>query len=244
MAWSVVRLPEQHVSQAVRRLFFPALSRLQGDRARVASAYERLVGAVALLAFPATAGIVLLYPDFVALFLPPAWAPTIPLVRILAVAGALFAVGGTIGIASWSLGRPDVDLRLALLRLALMLPLLALFSRAGAPGVAAAVAVYAGATFPVYLRVVHGLLGIPPRRLLRQLRPALVASLAAAAAVIPLRAALDQAGFGPGLGLAAGALALVLAAGAALWLPRDRLVVELVAALRGRSAHAPSAGAA
>jgi PST family polysaccharide transporter len=243
MAWSVVRLPEQHVTQAVRRLFFPALSRLQGDRARLASAYERLVGAVALLAFPATTAIVLLYPDFVALFLPPAWRPTIPLVRMLAVAGALFAVGGTIGVASWSLGRPDVDLRLAGLRLGLMLPLLALFSRAGAAGVAAAVAVYAVVTFPVYLRVVHGLLGIPPRRLLRQLRPALVASLAAAAAVLPVRAALEQAGFGPALGLAAGALAGAIASGAALWMPRDRLFLEVLAALRGRAAGAPSAAA-
>jgi PST family polysaccharide transporter len=244
MAWSVVRLPEQHVSQAVRRLFFPALSRMQGDRARLASAYERLVGAVALLAFPATAGIVVLYPDLVALFLPAAWEPTIPLVRILAVAGALFAVGGTIGVASWSLGRPDVDLRLAALRLGLMLPLLALFARAGAAGVAAAVAVYAVATLPVYLRVVHGLLGIPPLRLLGRLRPACVASLATAAAALPARAAMEPLGLGPAGSLVAGAVAGAAGCVLALWVPRDRLLLEILAAWRGRGAGAPSAGPA
>jgi len=236
MAVQTIRIPEQHISQSVKRLLFPAFSRLQGDRERLARHYGTLVASVGLLAFPMAAGIALVYPDFVALCLPPAWAPTTPLVRVLAVGGALYAVGGTIGVASWSVGRPDVDLRLACLRLVLLSGLLALGARFGALGVAVAVSGYALLTFPVYLLAVERLLGTRPRELLFRLWPALQATLLMAAAVAPARLWLAALGAGPGLRLIGCVLLGTACFGAVLVLRRDPEHLEMLRLLRSRPA--------
>jgi PST family polysaccharide transporter len=234
MAYQTIRIPEQHVSQSVKRLLFPAFSRLQGQPERLARHYLTLVGSVSLLAFPMAAGIALVYPDFVALCLPAAWEPTTPLVRVLALGGALYAVGGTIGLASWSVGRPDVDLRLACLRLVLLSVLLGGCARFGALGVACAVSVYAVVTFPVYLVAVERLLGVPPRALLLRLWPAVQASLLMAATVGPLRLWLASLGAGPGIRLLGCAILGSACYGGVLLLRRDPELRELLRLLRRR----------
>ncbi len=240
MASHVIRLPEQHVSQLLKRVLFPAFSRIQHQPERLASHYVRLVGYVALVTFPFSAGVALVFPDFVALCLGPRWVETVPLVRVLALAGALFSVGGTIGIASWALGRPDVDLRLAWLRLVGMGALLVPGARHGALGVAVATAAYTLLTFPVYLWVVHRLLGVGPARMLRTLWPALYATAVMAAVVAAVLAALGPHAPGAAPRLAAAIAAGVLAYGGALWAPRNALFLELLRVLRGR---VPGAGA-
>lgn len=88
MAYRVLVIPVQLLGQTVNRVLFPFLSRVAGDRARVA---ETLLWSTQLLAYLAVPSMVLLAcsaHEIVLLALGRRWLPSAPLISVLALAGA------------------------------------------------------------------------------------------------------------------------------------------------------------
>jgi PST family polysaccharide transporter len=68
------------------RVLFPALAKVQGDRARLAAAYRSGVGAIAALVLPVSAALFALAPEIVGVVLGAGWEAVVPPFRVLALA--------------------------------------------------------------------------------------------------------------------------------------------------------------
>lgn len=88
-AYDLMAKPAAFVGQVLDYVLFPVMSQIQDQRDRVANAYRRCVGAVALACLPLTVMVLILAPEIVRVVLGPHWdAVTLPF-RVLAV-GTLF----------------------------------------------------------------------------------------------------------------------------------------------------------
>lgn len=97
MAYRVMLTPLESVSRVIGRVMFPYLSRLQHDDARFGRVYLRWVEAIAFVTFPLMLGLLAVAEPLVHAILGPAWDPLVPLLLILAPAGMLQSVVGTVG---------------------------------------------------------------------------------------------------------------------------------------------------
>ena len=106
-AYSVMLMPISQVNVVTTRVMFPALSRLQGDPARVKRAYLRAVGLIALVTFPVVVCLFVEARSFVLALYGPRWTEMVPILQILCVAGLFQSIGTTTGWIYQSQGRTD-----------------------------------------------------------------------------------------------------------------------------------------
>ncbi|HEV2779868.1 MAG TPA: lipopolysaccharide biosynthesis protein [Actinophytocola sp.] len=89
LAYRLLLLPVQLVSQTIGAVLFPAFSRLADDLAALRAELERATRALAALALPAMALVAAAAPQLVPLLFGPQWTPATPIVQVLAMAGAV-----------------------------------------------------------------------------------------------------------------------------------------------------------
>jgi O-antigen/teichoic acid export membrane protein len=75
------------------KVLFPALAKIQSDRARLATAYRRGVGISAAVVLPISGALVVVAPELVRVVLGPGWEGVIPPFRVLALAVVLRTTG-------------------------------------------------------------------------------------------------------------------------------------------------------
>jgi O-antigen/teichoic acid export membrane protein len=209
---------------ALSQVALPVLSRLQHDRARLASAYRSALELACLLLYPCFLGIAVVAPEVVELLFGPGWARAVPYVSALAVLVVVLVprVLGTTLLSA--VGRPRDALVAVALDLALMLgSMLALGGRslAWAAGVWVAREL---SIAPVMALVLRRATGMPVREQVRGALVPLLAAIAMAAVVSLLRRALPA-----GLG-AIPRLSLLAPAGAAVFLAATWLTERAVLA--------------
>jgi PST family polysaccharide transporter len=95
--YQVLLYPLRQIAGVVGRVMFPALSAIQHDRERTKAAYLRSTGAIALIAFPTMAGLIVVAHDFVLVLLGPRWVAAVPAIRLFAVVGLLESLSTTVG---------------------------------------------------------------------------------------------------------------------------------------------------
>jgi PST family polysaccharide transporter len=160
MAYRLMLWPIQNVARVVGQVMFPALSAIQDDTARVARAFLRGVGVVALVTFPVMVGAFVVADTAIPLVLGSQWTPVVPVFEILCGLGLIQSVATNTGWIFLSQGRADVRLKLQLF----MAPLLILSFVVGLPwgivGVAGAYAVTSGLLIPIQLHVAGRLVGL------------------------------------------------------------------------------------
>jgi PST family polysaccharide transporter len=108
LAYKLMLLPRDSVTNVVARVLLPAFSRMQDDDERLAKAYLRTCGAIAFVTFPMMAGLAVVARPFVEVVLGEKWLPAVPLIWILAVFGALQAVTVVRGHLFLAKGRADL----------------------------------------------------------------------------------------------------------------------------------------
>jgi PST family polysaccharide transporter len=185
--------PLQAISHAVARVSFPAFSRAAADLHALSEGFLKMVKGVSLATFPMVAGIFAVAPDFVHVVYGPKWAETAALLRVLCVAGLVQSVGTTVGAVYQSLGRPGLQLRMALLNVAFTAAALAIGARWGLMGIAAAYAAFAVCWVHFSMFVVTRLIGLPFARLYGRLGPSFIASMIMLAMVMAARGAFANA---------------------------------------------------
>ncbi len=107
LAYKLMLLPRDAITNMVGRVLFPALCRMQDDDERLARAYLRACGAIAFITFPMMAGLAVVARPFVEVVLGERWLPVVPLIWILAPVGALQSVGTTVGQIFLAKGKSD-----------------------------------------------------------------------------------------------------------------------------------------
>jgi PST family polysaccharide transporter len=159
MGQRVVTTPLTALSSVIDEVTFPAFSRRQDDDAALRSGFTRTACVVALVIFPLMAGIAVVAEPFVSVVLGDQWAALVPIIWVLAPAGAIQAVTFNSGQLLLAKGRSDWTYRWGILYVAVLGTLELAMSRWGATGVALGYAVGTALLTPFSLmlafRLVH-----------------------------------------------------------------------------------------
>ncbi len=183
LAYRLMVYPLQSVSTAVSRVSFPALARSVSEPERLVEGFLKMTKGVSVVTFPMVMGIFVVAPTFVDVVYGPDWQPAAQVLRILCFAGLVQSVGATVGAVYQAIGRPHIQLRMALINTSLTALALWLGLRWGLAGVATAYAALAVVWVHFSLFVVTRIIGVAYGRMYVRFLPPFIASLAMAAAV-------------------------------------------------------------
>ena len=222
-AYELITYPSTLFNNIAGSVLFATLSRMQDDDAKLAKAFEQTLFLVAALLLPASAGMVLVAPEFIATLMGDAWMTAVVPLQIMALS-MYFRTAYKIG-AAVARGRGDVY-RMAGIQLVYAFNVVVGALVASRWGIGA-IAVTTTAAVIVHFVIMTGLGMRHTRTSWRQVVAVHLAALPGVAATLamalPTVFALRAAEVGPGLTLllttAAGALGFALCA---LWLVRRR----------------------
>ncbi len=181
---------QEKVSGIMVRLAFPVYSRTT-DLDELRRFHERATRIHAAVLLPLLSLVIVAAPELVPFVFGPRWAAAVPAVQILAVAGMIAAVLTGYPQIMLAAGRPRVLLGFNLALLALYVVVSWLATPYGIETLAiAVVGVHCVLLVSVYAGLFRWVLGIPVRRLVTDLAPAVVGSLVLIAVALPIAALL------------------------------------------------------
>jgi O-antigen/teichoic acid export membrane protein len=144
---STQQLPAGLLNLALNRVSFPVISQAAEDRAKLSRGVRMALRGVMLVNVPAMLGLAAASDSLVLSFFGAKWAPAIPLLRILCIAGLFWPLHGINLSVVMAQGYSSLVLRLEVVKVVVGLALLAAGSVSGTTGIAWSVACYGGAAF-------------------------------------------------------------------------------------------------
>jgi O-antigen/teichoic acid export membrane protein len=139
MAFVLIMFPVANISGIVNRVTFPLFSKLNHDSENIRDAFRKALDHVAILAFPASIGILAVGPLLVNVLLSPKWLPTIPLINILTFYGLALAISSITGPVFQAIGKPNTLFYTSILHHTTKLALLFALQQHGLTGICFAV---------------------------------------------------------------------------------------------------------
>lgn len=124
MGYHLSCLPTTEITDIISQVSFPAFSKMQDDIKRLGESYLKILRMVCLCTIPFAGLIFYFANDFTVLFLGNKWGPVIPVIQILALWGAIRAIGSCTGPLFQAIGRPDLITKLQLVRLIIIIPVI------------------------------------------------------------------------------------------------------------------------
>lgn len=234
MAFRIGEKPREDITSVISQVTLPAYAAIQTDRARLGRAYAIGLESTSAVVFPMVGGLVLLASELTLVLLGAEWLPMAPALRVLAVAGGLRAMLALGGNLSQGVGRPDLDLKMNLLRLVVMAAAMYPFSmRWGLAGTAAAVATGLAAALPVWLFMSTRIAGLGYSRIARALTPAAAGTVIMLAALVSLKSLLARVDLLAFATLVLTGAAVYLAVAYVLWKVWDVGPIQTGLRLRG-----------
>jgi len=176
IAYRLLELLIDITTSIIGSVAFPILSRIQEDLPRVQNAYYKAIRLTGVAAFPLFAGLIAVAPEATRLIFGSQWDDSVPVMRVLAVAGLLQSILFVNNIVMKSLGKPSWRLIIMGITAVLLVGAFAIVARRGVVAVAVAFVVVTSVMAPVWLFWVHRLISLSVARYLRQIGPALFAS--------------------------------------------------------------------
>jgi O-antigen/teichoic acid export membrane protein len=164
LAYNVMLVPFSRIAAPLQQVFFPAFSRMQEDKERMATAWIRVVRLVGSLSIPALVGLVIVAPDFVDVVLGQKWSGAVPLIQILAWAGILQSLQTLNGEILMALDRAHILFRFTVLWFFATIGAVALGLQWGIEGVAACYTIAIAIVEPLNAHLTARALGVPTRR--------------------------------------------------------------------------------
>jgi polysaccharide transporter, PST family len=236
LAYTVMLAPFSQIGGPVQEVLFPAFSRMQDDRERMAEVWVRASRVVGSLAIPALLGLIVVAPDFVDVVLGRRWRVAVPVIQILSWAGLLQSLQRLNGDILQALDRTQLLLRYSIASFAVNLVAFVVGLQWGIRGVAAAFAIAATVVEPAYAWLTARALGTTVRRFAGGFAGVAQASVAMALGVLAARLLLLRAGLS-----APERLAALVLIGVVLYVPlcalrSPELAAELRRLLRRRAA--------
>lgn len=231
-AYGLFFSPLIDISLIVGRVTFSAFSRLQEDRQMLRRAFMLTTRYVSLFAFPVLFGFFLVTPDLVAVVFSQKWMPSVPVLRILLIAGLLSTHHSIWASIFQAMGKPDWLLKWSAVSAFLYVPSFVVGLRWGIVGVAVGYLVSTLVLVPIQLMLVQRLLHFRMREYLATFQPILVASGAMGVCVVLMQAWLAAQGVHVAVRFAGAVLVGVLSYTIVVLLIQRELVGELLHALR------------
>jgi O-antigen/teichoic acid export membrane protein len=216
-AFQLMATPTLLFGEVLDRTLFPAMSRIQDERERLALALRRGVALTALVTLPASIALVLLAPEVVQFLLGPGWEAVVLPLRILAAA-ILFRTSYKISDSlSRATGAVYARAWRQWLYAGFVVAGAGIGSLWGLPGVAAGVLAASVLNFAVMAHLSLRRTRLPLRAFARAHVAAVPLALVASVALVALVAPLRAVGAPPALTLGAAALAMLAIVAFVLW---------------------------
>lgn len=233
MAFRIPELVIVSLCNVVSQALFPAYAKLQTDMAALRRGYLTTLRYVALITVPLGVGLSLVAPDFVHLVYTSRWAPSIPVMQVLALYSMFLSLGFNAGDVYKAIGRPSILTSLGALRLLVAVPVLWLAADHGILAVGIGQAAIALVFTLLGIGVTCRVLATPWRDVAAALRPAFRATAVMALGTLGLQRVLPSPARLTALVLV-GATVYALT----LWLAERQTVDQAITLLR-RSRRAP-----
>jgi O-antigen/teichoic acid export membrane protein len=171
MGQRVVMTPLSAISSVIDEVTFAAFSRRQDDDAALRRGFFRSAGAIALVTFPLMTGVAVIAGPLVEVVLGSKWNDLIPVIWVLAPAGAVQSVTFNCGQILLAKGRSDWTFRWGLLYFIVLTGLELTMVRWGVVGVATGYLLGSLILTPFSLMLAFRLIGARLRDYLRSLWP-------------------------------------------------------------------------
>jgi O-antigen/teichoic acid export membrane protein len=213
LATNVILVPFTRIAGPLQQVFFPAFSRMNDDRERMADVWIRATRLVALVSMPSLVGLAVVAPDFVDVVLGSRWHETATVIQILAGVGLIQSLQTLNGEVLLALDRSAWLLRFTLLWFLVSVSAFAIGVQWGVLGIAASYAVATALVEPIRTYLTTRALAISPWRVVASLSGVAQAAALMGAAVLAARATLVAAGVPT-----AARLALLIVLGAIVYL--------------------------
>lgn len=189
VAYRIGNLPATDLARVVSQVGFPALSQVQDDPVSLQVRTAWTLHVTALLALPASVGLLVLAPDLIPAALGGDWAPAVPALQVLCVFGAIRALNANFGSLLWAIGKPGFVTRVSAVQLVVVAALAVFAIREGAlVGIAALITTANALALGLLIHSASRTRAIDLRTIARSVAPGLV--LGVAVALVYLVAAL------------------------------------------------------
>lgn len=176
----------------VGKVAFPVFSRIQDDRERILSAYYRIISLTSAIAFPSFLGLVVVAPEVTQLVFGSQWEQSVPVMRVLALAGLIDSVIFLNNIVIKALGKPSWRVVITGVTAMASVPAFLVAVNWGIVVVAAAFTAVSLAMAPLWLFGVNKLVPLDPLRYLGRIAPPLVSSIVMMALVFALKGVVGE----------------------------------------------------
>jgi O-antigen/teichoic acid export membrane protein len=201
VAMNVVLVPLSRITIPVAEVLFPAFSRLQDERERIAALWLRALRLLAAITLPALLGLAIVAPDFVAVVLGDKWAEATPVIQALAIVGGFRALQGWNSSIVLGMGKAGILVWLSVASLIVTILAVIVGYPRGIVGVAVAYALLNSLIQIPYLYLAARLVGVGLRDVARALSGVLQATGLMGIAVYFARVGLVSLDTGPALRL-------------------------------------------
>ncbi|GAA2030224.1 lipopolysaccharide biosynthesis protein [Pseudokineococcus marinus] len=176
-AYNLMLLPITQVTAALGRVMFSALSAMQGDHARMRSAYLRSLRVINTVTVPMLVGLAAVSDGLVPLLWGPNWTATIPVLQVLCIAGLPQCISTSVGWLYQATGRTTVMFLMGVVGTVVGVVAIVVGLQWGVVGVAVAVLVRYWLMLPVGVHVAGRAVGLRARTVLAQAAPVFFMSL-------------------------------------------------------------------
>jgi O-antigen/teichoic acid export membrane protein len=239
LAANVILVPFSRISAPLQQVFFPAFSRLNDDRTRLADLWIRASRVVGLISIPSLVGLAIVAPDFVQVALGPKWSGTTAVIQLLAVVGIVASLQTLSAEVLLALGRAGALFALTVLSVTLGLAAFIVGLHWGVVGAATAALVVSLLIEPLRTLMTTRALEIPFRRFLGALSGIAQATAVMAICVVAARQLLLAMHVPPAARLTTlAALGVIVYIGCSLW--RVPEVAQEFEAVRRRARRSSS----
>ena len=143
-------LPSTEFVASVNRATYPGYAKVADNMDELKQLYVNVLSSISFIGIAASAGIALVAPIFVPVVLGEKWLEIIPILHLLAIAGAFMSVNTNVGYVFIALGKPKLTTAILTLRVTILISLLVwLTQRDGLLGAAHAVLYTSIIMFPI-----------------------------------------------------------------------------------------------
>jgi len=108
LAYQLMLFPISKISNIFGKVTFPAFSMIQNNNEKIKKGYLKVVKYISLVTFPMMAGLFAVAPEFITSIYGAKWYPTILILQILCLIGALQSIGSMVGTVLYAKGRSDI----------------------------------------------------------------------------------------------------------------------------------------
>lgn len=151
-----MKIPEMIISNLslmLTRVLFPTYARMKSDIAQLTAGFVATTRYTSFVTVPIGLGICAVAPEMVIVVFGEQWAPSIPLVQVLALMQIMLSLPWSAGDVLKAIGRPDISTKLLIIEVFFTFPVIVVLVTSTQLPVMAAVANLIGLTFSAILRL-------------------------------------------------------------------------------------------